>query len=85
MSANLPTRDDLCFGEVDLGEPLVREETMALSIVPLLPSGNVVDPLQNTRLSSTPDLVSESASRESDVPIDESSVAPGRCRLLQEN
>ena len=52
---------------------------MAHSFVPWLPSGTVVNPLQNTptRLSSIPDPVSESACRESDVPIDESSVAPG--------
>ena len=40
--------DDLRFGEVDLGEPPVSQETMAPSFVPLLPSGTVVDPLQNT-------------------------------------
>ena len=39
----------------------------------------MVNPLQNTptHLSSIPDPVSESVFRESDVPIDESSVAPG--------
>ena len=74
LSRNLPTRDDQRFGEVDLGEPL-----MAPSFVSLQPSGTVVDPLQNapTRLSSMPDPVSVSVSRESDVPIGESSVAPG--------
>ena len=52
---------------------------MAPSFAPLSPSGTVVDPLQNTptRLPSRPDLVSEPACRESDVPIDEPSVAPG--------
>ena len=72
---SLPTRDDLCFGEVGLGEPLVGQETAALSFAPLLPSGTVVNPLQNTstHLSSTPAPVSESSGRESDVPIDESS------------
>ena len=79
LSSNLPTRDDLRFGEVDLGELPVGQETMVPSFVPLLLSGTEVDPLQNTptRLSSIPDPVSESACRESDVPIDESSVAPG--------
>ena len=79
LSSHLPTREDLRYGEVDLGELLVGQETMAPSFVPLLPSGTVVDPLQKTptRLSSTPDIVSESACRECDVPIDESSVAPG--------
>ena len=48
LSTNLPTRDDLRFGEVDLGEPPVGQETMAPSFVPLLPSDTVVDPLQNT-------------------------------------
>ena len=78
LSTNLPTRDDLRFGEVDLEEPPSGQETMAPYVVPLLPSGTVVDPLQNnpTRLSSRPGPVSEPASRESDVPIDESSVAP---------
>ena len=47
FSANLPTRDDLLCCEVDLGEPLVGQETMAPSFVPLSPSGPVVDPLQN--------------------------------------
>ena len=43
------------------------------------PLATVVDSLQNTptRLSSTADIVSESLCRESDVPIDESFVAPG--------
>ena len=48
LSTNLPTRDDLRFGEVDLGEPLVDQETTTPSLVPLLPSGTVVDPLQST-------------------------------------
>ena len=74
-----PTRDNLRFGEVDFGEPPVRQETVAPSFAPLLPSGAVVGPLQNTStcLPYIPDPVSESACRESDVPIDESSVAPG--------
>ena len=84
LSTNLPTRDDLRFGEVALGEPPVGQVTMAPSFVPLFPSGTVVDPLQNTptRLSSIPDPVFESACRESDVPIDESSVAPGSMQTL---
>ena len=58
-------------GEVDLGEPPGGKETMAPSFVLMLPSGTVVDPLQNTPtcLSSIPDLVS-------DVPMDEPFVAP---------
>ena len=83
LSASLPTGDDLRFGEVDLGEPRVGQETMAPSFVPLLPSGTVVDPLQNTstRLSSIPNPVSASAGRESDVQVDESSVAPGSMQI----
>ena len=67
---NLPTRDDQRFGVVDLGEPLVGQETMAPSFVLVLPSGTVVDPLHNTptSLSSIPDPISESACRASDVP-----------------
>ena len=54
LSTSLPTRDDLRFGEVDLDAPLVNQETMAPSFVPLFPSGTVVAPSQNTpaRLSS---------------------------------
>ena len=48
LSTNSPTRDDLRFGEVDLEEPLVGQENMALCFVPLLPFGIVVDPSQNT-------------------------------------
>ena len=79
LSTNLPTRDDFRFGEVDLEDRPVGQETTAPSCVPLLPSGIVVDPLQNTptRLPSRPDPVSEPVRRDSDVPIDESSVAPG--------
>ena len=46
LSTNLPTRDDLRFGEVDLEEPIVGQETMAPSFVPQLPSDLVVDPIQ---------------------------------------
>ena len=51
--------------------------------VPLLPFGTVVDPLHNTptRLPSRPDPVPEPACRESDVPVDESSVAPGSMQI----
>ena len=35
LSASLPTGDDLRFGEVDLGDPPVGQETMAPSFVPL--------------------------------------------------
>ena len=64
LSASLPTGDDMRFGKVDLGEPPVGQETMVPSFVPLLPSGTVVDPLQNTptRLPSIPDPVSEPGS-----------------------
>ena len=50
---------------------------------PLLPSGTVVDPLQNTptRLPARQDPVSEPACREYDVPFDESSVAPGSMQI----
>ena len=83
LSTNLPTRDDLRFGEVDLEEPPFGQETVAPSFVPLLPSGTVVDPLQNTptRLPCRPDPVSEPVCRESGVPIDESSVAPGSIQV----
>ena len=83
LSTNLPTRDDLRFGEVDLEEPPIGQETMAPSCVPLLPSGADVDPLQNTptRMPSRSDPVSEPVRRESDVPIDKSSVAPGSMQI----
>ena len=83
LSTNLPTRDDLRLGEVDLEEPPIGQETMAPSFVALLPSGTVVDPLQNTPtcLPSGADPVSEPACRGSDVPIDESSVAPGSMQI----
>ena len=72
------------LGEVNLEEPPIGQATMAPSfapLLPLLPSGTVVDPVQNTPTRpSRPDPVSEPACRESDVPIDESSVASG---LLQ--
>ena len=37
LSTNLPTRDDLRVGEVDLEEPPVGQETMAPSFVPPSP------------------------------------------------
>ena len=78
LSANMPTGDDLRFGEVDLGEPPVGQETMAPSCVPLSPSGTVVDPLQNTPTRLTYQILFLNlVRRESDVPVDESSVAPG--------
>ena len=46
LSTNLPTRDDLRFGEVDLEEPPVGQEIIAPSFVPLLPSDLVVDPIK---------------------------------------
>ena len=78
LSTNLKTRDDLRFGEVDLEEPPIGHETMAPSFDPLLPSGIVDEPLQNTptRLPSRSDPVSEPVRRDSEEPIDESSVAP---------
>ena len=56
---------------------------MAPSFVPLLPSGIVVDPVQNTptRLPSRSDSVSEPVRRDSDVPIDEYSVPPGSMQI----
>ena len=48
LSTDLPTRDDLRFGEVDLEVPPVDQETMAPPCVPLFPSGTVVTQLQNT-------------------------------------
>ena len=54
LSTDLPTRDDLRFGEVDLKVLPVDQETMAPPDVPLFPSGTNVTQLQNTsaRLSS---------------------------------
>ena len=74
MSTDLPTGDDLRFGEVDLEVPPVDQETMAPPHVPLFPSGTVVNQLQNTsaRLSSIPNPVSASSVRESDVQTGES-------------
>ena len=46
LSTDLPTRDDLRFGEVDLEVPPVDQETMAPPDVPLFPSGTVVTQLQ---------------------------------------
>ena len=42
LSTDLPTRDDLRFGEVELEVPPVDQETMAPPDVPLFPSGTVV-------------------------------------------
>ena len=83
LSTDLPTRDDLRFGEVDLEVPPVDQETMAPSFVPLFPSGTVVAPSQNTpaRLSSIPNPVSASAGRESDVQVDESSLTLGSMQI----
>ena len=83
LSTNLPTRDDLRFGEVDLEQPPIGQETMAPSFVPLLPSGIFVVPLRNTptRLPSRSDPFSEPVLRDSDVPDDESSEAPGSMQI----
>ena len=61
----------------------MNQETMAPSFVPLLPSNTVVYPSQNTptRLPSRSDPVSEPVCRTSDVPIDESSEAPGSMQV----
>ena len=77
------TGEDLRFGEVDLEVPPVDQETMAPPDVPLFPSGTVVTQLQNTsaRLSSTPNPVSASSARKSDVQIGESSLTPGTQRF----
>ena len=67
LSTNLPTRDDLRFGEVDLEEPPNGQETMTPSFVPLLLSGigrSVTKHL--TRLLSRSDHVSEPVRRDSD-------------------
>ena len=83
LATDLPTRDDLRFGEVDLEVPPVDQETMAPPDVPLFPSGTVVTQLQNTsaRLSSIPNLVSASSVRESDVQTGESSLIPGLIQI----
>ena len=62
----------------------IGQENMAPSFVPLLPSGIVVDPSQNTatRLPSRSVPVIEPVRRDSHVPIDESSVAPGPMQIL---
>ena len=87
LSTDLPTGDDLRFGEVDLEVPPVDQETMAPPDVPVFPSGAVVTQLQNTsaRLSSIPNPVSASSVRESDVQIGEYSLTPVvRYRFHQE-
>ena len=73
LSTDLPTGDDLRFGEVDLEVPPVDQETMTPPDVPLFPSGTVVTQLQNTsaRLSSIPNPVSASSVRESGVQTGE--------------
>ena len=83
LSTSLPTGSDLRFGEVDLEAPPVDQETMTPSFVPLFPFGTVVAPSQNTsaRLLSIPNPVSASSGRESDVQIDESSLAPGSIQI----
>ena len=83
LSTDLPTRDDLRFGEVDLEVPPVDQETMAPPDVSLFPSGTVVTQLQNTsaRLSSIPNPVSASSVRESDVQTGESSLTPGSIQI----
>ena len=83
LSTDLPTGDDLRFGEVDLEVPPVDQETMAPPDVPLFPSGTVVTQLQNTsaRLSSIPNPVSASSVRKSDVQIGESSLTPGSIQI----
>ena len=76
----ISVQSNLCFGEVDLGELPVGQETTALSFLPLLPLAPwLIRCKTNTpaHLSSVPDLVSESFFRESDAPMDESCVAPG--------
>ena len=83
LSTDLPTRDDLRFGEVGFEVPPVDQETMALPDVPLFPSGTVVTQLQNTsgRLSSIPNPVSASSVRESHVQTGESSLTPGSIQI----
>ena len=83
MSTDLPTRDDLRFGEVDLEVTPVDRETMAPPDVQLFPSGTVVTQLQNTsaRLSSIPNPVSASSVRDSDVETGESSLTPGSVQI----
>ena len=73
LSTILPPRDDVIFGEVDLEEPQNGQETISPSVVPLLPSGTVVDPSQNTttRLPTRSVPVVEPVRRDSDVPNDE--------------
>ena len=66
LSTDLPSRDDLLFGEVEFEASPVDQETMAPPEVPLFPSGTVVTRLQNTS-SSIPNPVSASSVRESDV------------------
>ena len=54
LSTDLPTGDDLRFGEVDLEVPPVDQETTAPPDVPLFSSGTVVTQLQNGESSLTP-------------------------------
>ena len=83
LSTDLPTRDDLRCGEVDLEVPPVDQETIAPPDVPLFPSGTVVAPSQNTpaRVSSIPNPDSASSVRESDVQTGESSLTPGSIQI----
>ena len=84
LSASLPTGDDLRSGEVDLGEPPVGQETMAPSFVPLfypLALWSIRCKTTHTRLPSRSDPVSEPVRRDSEVPVDESSVAPGSMQI----
>ena len=84
LSTDLPTRDDLRFGEVEFEASPVDQETMAPLEVPWFPSGTVVTQLQNTsaRLSSIPNPVSASSVRESDVHTGESSVTLCSIQIL---
>ena len=78
LLARLPTGDDLRFGEVDLGDPPVGQETMEPSFVPLFyPLAPWSIRCKTHPLDCHPDPVSEPVRGDSDVAVDESSVAPG--------
>ena len=82
LSTNLPTRDDLRFGEVDLEEPPISFVPPFYPVVSLLIRHNTLT------LDCHPDQsvpLSEPVRQDSDALIDESSVAPGPMQFSPRN
>ena len=73
LSTDLPTGDDLRFGEVDLAVPPVDQETMAPPDVPLFPPGHRCQSVAKHVCSIVIHPVSASSVRKSDVQTGESS------------